>query len=162
MTEQIYKNNLEKFIEDLYAICDIEFRMPDEMVDRAAKDGIVIFKPHMGDNEFFLEGALSDICPQPWFGYQPQPNTWRDELQIHIDSAGFTFWEDEERHAAANLICLYEQLGDWMDIPHKVVRMKDAKHSRAWYLLFEKRHLAQAPEGSKCAYDRITEGLNND
>jgi len=167
MTEEVYKSTFEKFVEDINAICDTETRMPDYMAVRAKNDGIVIFSPHMGDHNFTLGGALNDICPQPGVGYQPQPESWRNAFEIHIDSEGFTIWKDAERHECAARIRLYEvpgcwlveptPIGMWRRIPSDIVKMKDAKHSRAWYLLFERKHLPVAPPGSKRGCDRINE-----
>ena len=166
MPKEVYKSTFEKFVEDLNAICDTETRMPDDMVVRAKNEGIVIFRPHMGDHDFIIEGALDDICPQPRVGYQPQPEDWRNAFEMHIDSEGFTVCKDKERHEHAARIRLYEIpgcwlveptcIGSWM-IPSTIVEMKDVKHSRAWYLLFERKRLPVAPEGSKRGCDRIFE-----
>ena len=149
---------LSKFVNGMKQHNEIDYSMTEDELKLATEQGIVVFRTSMGDGEFVLEGALTDLCPQPsHFGLQPQPGDWRAVLEIHIDSEGFTIWSDEERHAAANVIRLYDELDNWMDIPHHIIQMRDKKHSMAWYLLFKHEDLVKAPPGSKRGCDRICE-----
>ena len=121
--------------------------LSDGVLEKMKEAGLVVFRPHMGDNDFLLEGAITALRPQPCFGNQPQSGDYREALEIRIDSKGFVADFEGERFLKAVKLKLYNKPEEWLDSWCRLFNLKD---NRGWFVLF---NLTDVPEVSDEDYE---------